>query len=407
MRIGYIAVGLVLAGVACTPGGAAGVPDGASPGAAGPSPSPSPEAPSAGMPAAGAPPAGSGTHRYQTTASVGDFLQVTVDKAAHTVSYLNKTNGLTAADVPYTVDAKGTYAFTDPNGHLKAAIELEDYAFVIDVDKAGPNKDSRALAIGAATRPIALTDFASRRLNMMQFRTKNGGMEVGDVVLTTETNGLGVDLQSYWPRGAMNNGGHAFHVGSMGTLPVDQTTGAHDFLSITETQGGFTSTDYVFKTATGFAIDMSNGNIVMLEQPASKDFDPASAGSYRALAYGKRGAMGGPDDQPEPGDANVTLVDVTVDAAGHVTAVDADGTTLVDNDLTPVPDAPYLTGGGKLDPERSKGIFTYRTAEGAGFKDVFVIFTKDGMLFSSFTPEAGDGGDAPYDYFYGAAVKRR
>lgn len=173
-----------------------------------------------------------------------------------------------------------------------------------------------------------------------------------------------------------------------------------------ETDQGVTSTDYVFKTSAGLAIDTSNGNIVMLDQPASKDFDPTTAGTYRALAYVKTGAQGGADDAPEPGVANVTPVDLAVDVRGHVTAVDASGVKLMDNDLKPVADAAYLTGAGHLEAARCNGVFTYRIAAGAGSRDVFVIFTKEGLLFSSFAPESIEGGgDAPYDYFYGAAVK--
>ena len=409
---GSVVIGFMLASaaVACTPGGAAGglgeetFSDGLNGAPFGPSATPATPA----TPAAPAPtPSGVGTHRYQTTASVGDFLQITIDKDRHTVSYVNRTNGLAGEGVAYTLDGKGGYVFADPNGHLKAAVELEDSALVVDVDKAGPNKDTHALAIGAATLPISLADLSDRTLNMMQFRTKNGGMEVGNVVLATRGNGLTVDLQSYWPRGATSNGEHAFHVGLMGALPIQEGPGEHDFLTLAETQRGVTSVDYVFKTSSGLAIDMSNGNIVMLDQPASKDMDPASEGNYRALAYRKEGARGGPDDEPEPGALAVGFLDMAVNAAGHVLAFDHDRGILIDDDLVPVPDVPSLTGAGKLDPARSKGIFTLRTHGSSGNRDVFVIFTKNGLLFSSFSPGMSEGGgDAPYDYFYGAAVKR-
>ena len=409
VRQEFVAIGFMLAvaGVACTPGGAAGglgdenFSDGMN-GAPFGAPAKSAQA---------APPAlapkGVGTHRYQTTASVGDFLQITIDKDAHTATYLNKTNGLTARDFPYVLDGKGGYAFADPNGHLKTAVELEDYALVVDVDKAGPNKDTRALAIGAATQPISMADLSDRTLNMMQLRTRNGGMEVGNVALTTRGNGLTVDLQRYWPRGATMNGEHPFHVGVMGTLPVQEGPGEHDFLTLAETARGVTTADYVFKTSSGLAIDMSNGNILMLEQPASKEMDPASAGNYRALAYRKSGARGGPDDEAESGELTVGFLDVAVDAAGHFLALDHDHGVVIDDDLVPVPDVSDLTGAGKLDPARSKGIFTFRTHGPTGNREVFVIFTKNGMLFSSFTGRVSEGGgEAPYDYFYGAAVKR-
>ena len=133
----------------------------------------------------------------------------------------------------------------------------------------------------------------------------------------------------------------------------------------------------------------------------------ASEGNYRALAYRKQGARGGPDDEAESGELTVGFLDVAVDAAGHFLALDHDHGVVIDDDLVPVPDVSDLTGAGKLDPARSKGIFTFRTHGPTGNREVFVIFTKNGMLFSSFTGRVSEGGgEAPYDYFYGAAVKR-
>jgi hypothetical protein len=347
----------------------------------------------------------SAIYQYQSTASVGDFIRITLDKNAQTVSYENKTNGLHADNVHYSVDATGVYSFAaDPNGHLKQGIELAGYAFVVDVDKAGPGLDTRALAIGAASEPISASDLASRRLNVMQFRTKNGGIEVGNVALTAGGGALAVALEEYWPRGAMLQNDQAFHVGAAPvTLPIDDEAGAKDFLVVTEAQSGGAGQDFVFKTPTGLAIDTSNGNLLMIEQPSSKDFDSTRSGHYRALLYGKVGAMGGPDNAPEPGAANVVLAEITVDSNGHLTAVDSAGGLIADNDLTPVGDATYLTGPGRLDPAHCNGIFTFRTTVSGGYEDIFVVFTARAILLASFTPEAGDGGDR-YDYFYGAGL---
>ena len=102
----------------------------------------------------------------------------------------------------------------------------------------------------------------------------------------------------------------------------------------------------------------------------------------------------------------MALAEISVDSNAHLTAVDPGGTLLADNDLTPAGDAAYLTGTGRMDPSHCNGIFTYRRAAGGGYQDVFVIFTIKGMLFASFSPHTSDGGDAPYDYFYGAALMR-
>jgi len=341
-----------------------------------------------------APATQSAIHAYQATASVGDFLLVTIDKANRTVSYENRTNGLTATGVGYTVDARGVYSFTgDPNGHLRQAIELEDEVLVADVDHAGPGRDTRALAVGAATQPIDPAAIHGGMLTM-QFRTQNGGMEVGHVDLGRSGQTLTVDYSGYWPRGAMMTGSDAFNSGPGSlTLPGG---GAQGSLTITESKNGVTSTDTLFKVTSGYALDMSNGNMFMLDRSASKAFDPARAGDYQALAYAKVGARGTSDATPEPGTPSVVLETITIDAAGHVT-VSQGGQTVASSRLVPVADVAALTGAGKLDPTRCNGLFTFE----GGSRQVFVLFSDKGLLFTSFSP----GADDSYDYAYGAAVR--
>ncbi len=50
---------------------------------------------------------------YNGTASVGDFLTITINSTAGTIDYNNHTNG-DAGTVPYTVNSDGTYTVTDP-----------------------------------------------------------------------------------------------------------------------------------------------------------------------------------------------------------------------------------------------------------------------------------------------------
>ena len=64
--------------------------------------------------------------------------------------------------------------------------------------------------------------------------------------------------------------------------------------------------DYVFGTANGvFAVDTPNGAILGLKKAASKDFDPASAGTYKAIYYRKPAATNGAAEfgnrNPKPG----------------------------------------------------------------------------------------------------------
>src|SRR5579863_3796199 len=60
---------------------------------------------------------------YNGTASVGDFLTITIDSTAHTIAYKNYTNGQMGT-VPYTVNSDGTYTITDPDGNLLSAYEV-------------------------------------------------------------------------------------------------------------------------------------------------------------------------------------------------------------------------------------------------------------------------------------------
>jgi hypothetical protein len=67
----------------------------------------------------------------------GDFLAITLDPVALTLTYKNLSNGDTGV-VPYTVNADGTYALNDPNHNLLGAYEVPNYALLLQAAKAGP-----------------------------------------------------------------------------------------------------------------------------------------------------------------------------------------------------------------------------------------------------------------------------
>ncbi len=76
---------------------------------------------------------------YNGTASVGDFLTITLDPVAHTLTYTDISNG-DSGIVPYTVNADGTYALNDSTGNLVAAYEVPNYALLIQAAKTGANQ---------------------------------------------------------------------------------------------------------------------------------------------------------------------------------------------------------------------------------------------------------------------------
>ena len=84
---------------------------------------------------------GSSKRSYNGSAFIGDFLAITLNPVALTLTYKTLSNGDTGV-VPFTVNADGTYALNDPNQNLLAAYEVPNYALLLQAAKAGPNHDT-------------------------------------------------------------------------------------------------------------------------------------------------------------------------------------------------------------------------------------------------------------------------
>jgi hypothetical protein len=132
---------------------------------------------------------------YNGSASVGDFLAITLDPAALTLTYKNISNGDTGV-VPYTVNSDGTYTLNDAKHNLLAAYEVPNYALLVQAAKTGPNHDALALITAVQTGTISINTWAGHDYNYMQFRTAAGGVEAGSVSLDTQGD---ISLTSYWP----------------------------------------------------------------------------------------------------------------------------------------------------------------------------------------------------------------
>src|SRR5207302_9650585 len=120
------------------------------------------------------------TRTYRGSASVGDFLTVTINPSALTLTYTNHSNGDTGT-IPYTVNSDGTYTLSDPQGNLIAAYEVANYAMLIQAAKTGPNHDTPALITAVNSTEIALSTFSSQAYNYMQSRTRAGGLQTGPI----------------------------------------------------------------------------------------------------------------------------------------------------------------------------------------------------------------------------------
>ena len=227
---------------------------------------------------------GSSKRSYNGSASVGDFLAITLDPVALTLTYTDLSNGDTGV-VPYTVNANGTYTLNDPNHNLLVAYEVPNYALLLQAAKAGPNHDTLALVTAVQKSTISLATWEGHDYNYMQFRTTSGGVDVGSVSLDAQAN---VSITSYSPYQATQ--GNPFHVGGFPGSGF-QLDPSGSFLDLSEGNG---STEYVFGTANGiFAVDNPNGTIMGLEKAATKYFDPSFAGTYQAIYYQKTGAQTG------------------------------------------------------------------------------------------------------------------
>ena len=153
---------------------------------------------------------GNSPRAYSATASVGDFLSIILDPAAHTLAYTNVSNG-DSGTIPYAVNSDGTYALQDPQGVLVAAYEVPNFGMIVQAAKAGPNHDMPALITAVAKGgSISPTTWANQKFNYMQFRTAAGGMEVGSASMDAQGN---VTISHYWPYGN-SSGQSAFGGGS-------------------------------------------------------------------------------------------------------------------------------------------------------------------------------------------------
>lgn len=338
----------------------------------------------------------SAVRAYNGTASVGDFLTISINAMALTITYKNYTNG-DSGTVPYTVNSDGTYTITDPNGNLLAAYEVPGTALMVETAKSGPQHDTAALITAIESKPAAISSFAGRSFNYLQFRTASGGVELGTVTIDAQGN---IEHDGYWPYGVVSQQ----NMFSGGNFPASSVVedASGNFFTINESSGA----DYVFGTQNGlFAVDTGNGTILGLPKAASKTFDASWAGTYTAIFYEKAGAQTG-QGNVESGTPSEGVATVTIASSGLMTITDSGNTTLASGTLAAVADTAYLYDGtaNKLsDP--LNGMFTFRTATGNSQQDVFVSFQGNAAIFSSFQTALPVVQSATYTYFYGVGLK--
>jgi hypothetical protein len=335
---------------------------------------------------------------YNGTASVGDFITISVDSTSDTITYENRTNG-ESGTVAYTLNPDGTYAINDPQGNILTAYEVPGYAMVVEAAKAGPNQNTPALITAVETAPTNILNFAGKNFNYIQFRTAAGGVEIGDVAIDGQGN---VQHEGYYPMALIWGNGQYFGSGSIAASSITEDPSGNSF-TINEADA---SKDVVFGTQNGlFAVDTGNGTILGLPKASSKDFAAASAGTYKGIYYEKANAQTGGNNF-EIGTPTQGTVTLAVAADGNITITDSQNNVLATGMLVPVADSPYLYDGSanKLaDP--CFGLFTVRIATANSQQDLFVTFQGNAAIFGSFESALPGNNGNVYTYFYGVGLK--
>ena len=336
---------------------------------------------------------------YNGTASVGDFLTISVDSNARTIAYKNYTNGETGT-VPYTVNADGSYTIADPQGNLISAYEVPGSVMAIEAANAGPNRDTVALITAIESVPVTIQNFEGRAFNYTQFRTNNGGVEIG----TGSMDGNGNTTGSYYDPGAImwTPPNYFGNVSASGNTATEDPSG--NFFTITDQTKSETMT--VFGTQNGlFAMDGTGGAVIGLPQASSKDFDPSVAGTYNAIYYEKANAQ--MQNNVEVGTPLEGKATVTVTAGGGVTITDVQSkTTLAIGTLVAIADDTDLYDGtaNKLSSP-CNGLFTFVTTTSSLHQETFLAFQSNAVIFSSFETALPLVNNGTYTYFYGVGLK--
>jgi hypothetical protein len=324
---------------------------------------------------------------YNATATVGDFLVITVDADTKTIAYDNRTTG-ESGTVPYTVAGDGSYLIADPQGKLVQAYEVPGLALVLQADKHGAAHDQPALIVAFQKATLTKADLKGRELNFLQFRTTEGGMEMGHIEFDASSgDAFGTNYRPAEPVYRPASSPYFSLTIPAGQMSDDAATGAVNV-----------DTAKIFGTpGKQLAFDLPAGSLIAFPQAASKAFDATNAGTYQAIVYSKLAtlAAGG----GEAGTAQTGKGTLSISAGGHIRLVDEGGRTVVDTDLVPFEDS-GLYGQDKV-TRPCHGMFVFQ----AGRSLVFATFMQGAIAFAKFEDRSA-GGQIAYDYAYGFGLRR-
>jgi hypothetical protein len=343
------------------------------------------------------PPTPAAVRTYTGTASVGDFLTISLDPNNKTIEYKDISNG-DSGTATFTVQDNGTYAITDPTGNLIAADEVPNYTLLLEATKVGQAHDTKALITAVVSTPISLASSFNQTFNYMEFRTSQGGIEFGSAGMDSQGY---ITISSYWPFGDYYQS-VPFHLGTFPASSIQQDPSGN-FLKVGDVSGGVS---YIFAAGDAFVADRPDGTFLGFDKTASKDFDPTFSGTYKTSLYQKLAASSS-QGNVETGSSSFDNGSLTISANGQVTISDSKKQVVVQGTLTPVSDVYSLYNGGFLslnDP--CFGLFTFRVTTPTSQQDVFVGFEGQSVIFSSFSTTLPQDRSKTYDYFYGVALRK-
>ncbi len=329
---------------------------------------------------------------YLASAARGDFIIVNVG-TNNTLSYTNLTNKITG-ETPFVTDVDGYLSFPN-DANLKAALIAPNLGMLIQTVSAGPDKNEKGFALGLIPHAFTSNRLQRTLFNYMQFRTNNGGFEVGymdsgDTIITRYCSPSQCRFSDDGPgTGDIQEG-----VQAETDLPIDPSVFALSADSMYLSGGDGEEAATIFQTADGdLVIDLNNGSIFATE---AQEDDTAPSGTYSGLLFGRDDATS-ESNNTETGEEFLTKVKL----------VFADTTfTWTDDDNvftgTFVPMHQAVTMG----EYQMHGLFYSRIThpESGSLMDFCFIKGKNGKLLCAYYDQALN--NSTYSYRHGASFLR-
>ncbi len=347
----------------------------------------------------------SSSHDYNGTASVGDFLTITIDRDASVLHWANGTNGETG-QAPFTIGTDGALLVSTDTGQVKKAYEIPGYGVVALDPNAGPSHDRPSQVFLWEKTAATKSEFKAMAANFIQFRN-NGTFEVGCGSIAAD--GSAITHSGYLPEQAIF-GEPQFTQGT--TMPIlsappadpatfdgivlsDRSDGTISFQAYKSSlPGPDGSPGVLFQAGSSWVIDVDYGSVFLLDAPSTKAWQSSNAGSYHLMGWKVSGMT-----SSAAGTGTFFETTVALDSTGQMTLADPTGGAPTIVNLVPFVDDADVAGPTRVDVA-CNGLFT----NGAGNGDHKLVagFVGQNLFFGSANLTSGPSGE----FVYGVALKQ-